>query len=62
VPDGGGGAITGTFENRTAYPYYRLNITRNNGNGLTQLAELELWADDVVLPAAAPGNSPAKCR
>ncbi len=38
-----------TFSNSTAYPYYRLNITRNIGNGITQLAELELWADDKVL-------------
>jgi hypothetical protein len=49
-------------ENRAAYPYCRLNITRNNGNGLTQLAELELWADDVVLPAGAAGNAPTKNR
>ena len=42
-----------SFTNRTAYRYYRLNITKNAGNGLTQLAELELWADDVVLPAPA---------
>jgi hypothetical protein len=46
---------TYSFENRTAYPCYRLNITRNNGSGLTQLAELELWADDGILPAA-PGK------
>ncbi|HEY3322402.1 MAG TPA: BNR-4 repeat-containing protein [Planctomycetota bacterium] len=45
------GVNTYSFENPTAYQYYRLNITRNNGNGLTQLAELELWADDVVIPA-----------
>lgn len=31
--------------NTTAYAAYRLLITRNNNNGLTQLAELELWRD-----------------
>ena len=31
--------------NTTAYAAYRLLITRNNNNGLTQLAELELWVD-----------------
>jgi hypothetical protein len=41
---------TYTFANRTAYAAYRLNITRNKGNGLTQLAELELWEDDAVVP------------
>jgi hypothetical protein len=46
---------TYSFENRTAYAAYRLNITRNNGGGIMQLAELELWADDVILPAA-PGK------
>jgi hypothetical protein len=46
---------TYSFENRTVYSCYRLNITRNNGSGLTQVAELELWADDVVLPAV-PGK------
>jgi hypothetical protein len=44
---------TYSFENRTAYEYYRLNITKNHGDGLTQVAELELWADDVVVPARA---------
>ncbi len=33
-------------------PRAGLNVTRNNGSGLTQLAELELWADDAVVPAA----------
>lgn len=42
------------FENPKAYSSYRLNITRNNGDGITQVAELELWADDVVMPA--PGG------
>ncbi|MFL5801252.1 MAG: discoidin domain-containing protein [Roseiflexaceae bacterium] len=30
------------FANTTAYLYYRLNITRNNGGPLLQLAELQL--------------------
>ena len=34
-----------SFENRQAFSSYRLFITRNQTNGLTQLAELELWAD-----------------
>lgn len=34
-----------TFSNSTAYEYYRLNVTANNGNGsITQLAELSLYA------------------
>jgi hypothetical protein len=40
-------------ENRTAYAADRLDITRNNGGGILQLAELELWEDDAILPAAA---------
>lgn len=46
-------ANTYTFENKTAYQYYRLNISENQGNGLTQLAELELWADGEIVPAIA---------
>jgi hypothetical protein len=38
-------ANTYNFDNSTAYQYYRLNITANRGNGITQLAELVLWAD-----------------
>jgi hypothetical protein len=38
------------FENRQAFSSYRLLITRNQTNGLTQLAELELWADGEVVP------------
>jgi chitodextrinase len=30
-----------TFTNATAYEYYKLNITANNGAGYTQLAEIE---------------------
>ena len=39
------------INNSTTYQYYRLNITANMGNGITQLAELALWADGAVLPA-----------
>jgi hypothetical protein len=39
------------IDNLTSYQYYRLNITANAGNGITQLAELVLWADGDVLPA-----------
>jgi hypothetical protein len=44
---------TYSFENKTAYPFYRLNITKNQGNGLTQLAELEMWAYGETQKAAA---------
>lgn len=53
-------ANTYSFENKTAYQAYRLNITKNQGNGLTQLAELELWADDVVVPAKEERRPPNK--
>ncbi len=39
-----------SFENLQAFSSYRLLITRNQGNGLTQLSELELWADGDVVP------------
>jgi hypothetical protein len=35
------------IDNAAKYQYYRLNITANLGNGITQLAELVLWADGV---------------
>ncbi|MFD2023937.1 ThuA domain-containing protein [Promicromonospora aerolata] len=41
------------FENETAYQHYRLDITANAGDGLTQLAEIQLFdaaADDVPEP------------
>ncbi|AYY15444.1 DUF1080 domain-containing protein [Actinobacteria bacterium YIM 96077] len=38
------------FENDEEYKYYRLDITANNGDGLTQLAELQLFAGDVTEP------------
>jgi Rib/alpha/Esp surface antigen-like repeat protein len=34
------------FENGDAYEYYRLDITANNGDGLTQMAEFQLFAGD----------------
>ena len=44
---------TYTFPNSIAFEYYRLNITGNRGNGITQVAELVLWADGDVLPEGA---------
>ena len=38
------------INNPTAYSHYRLKITANRGNGITQLAELVLWADGQILP------------
>jgi hypothetical protein len=38
------------FENHQAFPMYRLYISKNQGSGLTQLSELELWVDGEVLP------------
>ncbi|UYQ94531.1 fibronectin type III domain-containing protein [Chitinophaga horti] len=48
------------FVNTTAYTYYRLHITANNGNSLTQFAELELYgtgtgATNSAVPAAPSG-------
>ena len=53
---------TYVFTNQTAYQAYRLNITRNNGNGLTQLAELEFWADGDLMPAAPSAARPPTRR
>ena len=39
--------------NTTAYLYYRLNITLNNGDGLTQLAEWQLSNGDTTPPPPA---------
>jgi hypothetical protein len=36
---------TYTFENSVPCHYDRLNITANRDHGITQLAELVLWAD-----------------
>lgn len=41
-----------SFSNSTAYTYYRLNVSANNGDGL--LAVAELWVSDVV--AAGSGG------
>jgi PKD repeat protein/type 1 glutamine amidotransferase len=38
------------FENTQAYQYYRLDITENAGDDLTQLAEFELYSADTVPP------------
>ncbi|MBO0828352.1 MAG: ThuA domain-containing protein [Streptosporangiales bacterium] len=38
------------FDNTTAYLYYRLNITANSGEPLTQLAELGLFGPDAGPP------------
>jgi type 1 glutamine amidotransferase len=43
-----------TFENTTAYEFYRLDIRANAGSGLTQLAELELFAGDALPPEDPP--------
>ncbi|GAA4715225.1 ThuA domain-containing protein [Phytohabitans rumicis] len=42
-----------TFTNTTAYQYYRLNITANGGEPLTQLAELWLIGPDAGPPPEA---------
>lgn len=46
--------------NTTSYKYYRLNITANNGAGITQLAELEIFGTgygtvNTLAPAAPAG-------
>jgi hypothetical protein len=54
---------TYSFDNRTAYPCYRLNITKNQGDGLTQVAELQLWIDDAVIESHAGhsgGRTPSR--
>jgi type 1 glutamine amidotransferase/PKD repeat protein len=40
-----------TFNNTTAYAYYRLDITKNGGEPLTQLAELRLFGPTTGPPA-----------
>jgi glucose/arabinose dehydrogenase/type 1 glutamine amidotransferase len=40
-----------TFTNGTAYAYYRLDITKNGGEPLTQLAELRLFGPTAGPPA-----------
>lgn len=44
-----------TFSNNTAYTYYRLNITSNNGFDLLYLNELEMMEAAITLPDA-PAN------
>jgi predicted alpha-1,2-mannosidase len=39
-----------SFTNATAYLYYRLNVTANSGDGITQLAELQLSNGDTTPP------------
>lgn len=47
-----------SFENKQAFAMYRLKITRNQGNGLTQLSELELWVDGAIPPGVTwPGTT-----
>lgn len=38
------------FTNDQAFPWYRLDITRNAGSGLTQLAEMSLFRHDATPP------------
>ncbi|EID56076.1 ThuA domain-containing protein [Saccharomonospora xinjiangensis] len=38
------------FDNETAYAHYRLNITANDGESATQLAEFELYTGDETAP------------
>ncbi|MDT4986004.1 MAG: hypothetical protein QOI74_98, partial [Micromonosporaceae bacterium] len=52
------------FANTTAYPFYRLDVTRNNGAPIVQLAELELSNGDTTPPTpgdmkSAIGGGPA---
>jgi predicted alpha-1,2-mannosidase len=42
------------FANTTKYSYYRLDITANHGDGLIQLAELDLSNGDTTPPPATP--------
>ena len=43
------------FENTTAYQYYRLNVTANAGEPLTQLAELRLFGHRLRASARGEG-------
>jgi hypothetical protein len=42
-----------SFENKKAFAMYRLYITKNQTNGLTQLSELELWVDGPIPRSSA---------
>ncbi|KRV46688.1 alpha-mannosidase [Wenjunlia vitaminophila] len=46
-----------SFENTTAYRHYRLEITRNAGAGLTQLAEVQFSNGDTTPPPPSPMRS-----
>ncbi|MBD2280751.1 PA14 domain-containing protein [Aphanizomenon flos-aquae] len=48
-----------TLSNSTSYSYYRLNITANNGNSATQLAELQLFGSTPNLDPSNSINNPA---
>jgi predicted alpha-1,2-mannosidase len=43
------------FNNTTKYLYYKLDITKNSGDGITQLAEIAL-SDGIVVPDPPPGD------
>ena len=47
---------THAIANTTAYTYYRLNITASNGDGILQLAELQLLAP------GADANTDSDCH
>jgi predicted alpha-1,2-mannosidase len=45
------------FSNTTAYLYYRLNVTQNNGGGILQIAELQLSNGNDGPPPPSPMKS-----
>ncbi|MFH8366640.1 GH92 family glycosyl hydrolase [Streptomyces sp. NPDC018031] len=45
------------FDNTTRYRHFRLEITRNAGEGLTQLAEVQLGGSDTTPPAPSDMQS-----
>ena len=45
-------------DNTTPYAYYRLNVTANGGEALTQLSELELLGDAPIEAVSASGSAP----
>jgi hypothetical protein len=48
-----------TLSNSTSYSYYRLNITANNGDSATQLAEFQLFGGTPNLDSSNYLNNPA---
>ncbi|WP_055413916.1 MULTISPECIES: GH92 family glycosyl hydrolase [Streptomyces] len=50
-----------SFDNETAYRHYRLEITRNAGDDIVQLAELQLATADTTPPAAADMRTHIDC-